>query len=107
MAGVVGSTPTRPTTSLSIRYSGNGKLLAPLQRGCNAAAALQLCSFRSFNFFLSRHLIYRCCAFVNCLVPFKNCCSVELRKKESHLEEGCSIGLIAVSIFLGPLLCSA
>jgi hypothetical protein len=81
MAGVVGSTPTRPTT-ISLSYSDNGKLLGPLQRGCNAAAALRLSSSSKRSLRLSRHLIYRCWALVNCLEPFKNCCSVGLRKKE-------------------------
>ncbi len=65
--------------------NGSGKLLGLLQRGCNsAAAALRLSSSSNLSFFLSLQRMYRCCAFVNSLEPFKNCCSVGLRKKEGH-----------------------
>jgi hypothetical protein len=82
MAGVVGSNPTRPTI-LSLTHVGSSKLLGPLQL---FAAALQLFNslFNSRSFFFNLQRIYRCCTFVNCLEPFKNCCSVGLRKKEGQ-----------------------
>jgi hypothetical protein len=59
---------------------GISKLLGPLQHGCNAAAALRLCSSNKRSFLRSLHLMYRCCAFVNCLVPLMKACSVGLRR---------------------------
>jgi hypothetical protein len=50
MAGVVGSTPTRPTI-FSLTYSGNGKLLGPLQK---TEAALQF--WHQFHQFLLQRM---------------------------------------------------
>ncbi len=49
----------------------DGKLFGPLQRSCNNAAALRLCSSsrRSLRFNLQR--IYRCWDFVNWRVPLR------------------------------------
>jgi hypothetical protein len=48
---------SRISVALLICCFKGGKLFGPLQRGCNAAAALRLSSSRSLSFFLSLHLI--------------------------------------------------